>query len=197
MRRRKTEPNYFEAFKTDLPKGTLDRITIDVKGTGRNTLSLIDETVRLRDEWSRKNSREYDQVWAVFDKDSFQSNQFNSAVFKARALYSPIQCAWSDEAFELWYMLHFDFVQDAMSRTQYKSRLEKALSTRMGHSFEYRKNDPEIYSLLKKFGSEAQAIAWARKLKDQYEDENFAAHNPCTWVYLLVIELRKLMDDRG
>ncbi|MEC3879226.1 RloB domain-containing protein [Parapedobacter sp. 10938] len=39
----KTEPNYFEGLKGDLPKGVLTHYRIDIAGTGRNTLSLIDE----------------------------------------------------------------------------------------------------------------------------------------------------------
>lgn len=189
----KTEPLYFEAFKADLPKGALD---IDIEGEGKNTQSLIEAVVRIRDMREKMSGRIYDQVWAVFDRDSFPPQNFNSAIFKARGCSPEIRCAWSNEAFELWYLLHFEFYQDAASRRQYQERLEQDLTRRMGKPFKYRKNDPQMYALLKEFGNLDQAILWAIGLRDGHSGENFADHNPCTLVYLLVQELQSLADPK-
>jgi hypothetical protein len=43
-----TEPNYFEAFKNDLPKAILDVYEFKIEGTGFNTLSLVAEAERAR-----------------------------------------------------------------------------------------------------------------------------------------------------
>jgi len=112
----KTEPLYFEAFKNDLPKGTLDNATIDIEGEGKNTLSLIESAIKIRQKKERARGRVYDKTWAVFDRDSFSPQHFNNAIFKARDANPQILCAWSNEAFELWYLLHFEFYQDAASR---------------------------------------------------------------------------------
>ncbi len=185
----KTEPLYFEAFKNDLPKGFLDNATIDIEGEGKNTLSLIEEVIKMRERKEQASGRVYDKTWAVFDRDSFLPQNFNSAIFKARDANPVIFCAWSNEAFELWYLLHFEFYQDAASRHDYQARLEKAISQRMDASFNYTKNSPDMYQLLKKWGSQQQAIAWAERLEQWHNGENFADHNPCTLVYKLVKEL--------
>jgi hypothetical protein len=80
----KTEPNYFEAFKQDLPKGILTTCRIDIEGTGRNTQSLVDEALRLKAIQEQETNRPIDKLWTVFDKDSFIAKDFNNAV-------SPVQ----------------------------------------------------------------------------------------------------------
>lgn len=182
----KTEPLYFEAFKSDLPKGVLDSVRIDIEGEGKNTLSLIEEIIQLRKRKEKASGRAYDQTWAVFDRDSFLPQNFNNAIFKARDAQPEIQCAWSNEAFELWYLLHFEFYQDAASRHDYQARLEREISKRMGVPFRYAKNSPEMYQLLKTWGNQEQAISWAERLEQWHEGENYADHNPCTLVYQLV-----------
>ncbi|MBK7334993.1 MAG: RloB domain-containing protein [Saprospirales bacterium] len=123
---------YFEAFKADLPKGVLENTTVEIEGEGKNTLSLIEEIKRIRDRREKTSGRPYDQVWAVFDKDSFSAQNFNAAIFKARDCVPEIRCAWSNEAFELWYLLHFEFYHAAISRDLYKEKLEQAISKKMG-----------------------------------------------------------------
>lgn len=188
----KTEPLYFEAFKNDLPKGVLENSIIEIEGEGKNTLSLVERVIKMREKRERASGRSYDQTWAVFDRDSFSSQNFNNAIFRARAAEPEVFCAWSNEAFELWYLLHFEFYQDAASRDDYQGRLEKAISQKQGSPFKYAKNDPEIYNLLKEFGDQQQAIAWAENLEALHHGEKFADHNPCTLVYKLVRELTSL-----
>ena len=97
----KTEPNYFKSLKNDLPLESLNVIDMTIEGTARNTTSLIDYII----DYKKKSNREYDSVWAVFDRDSFTPHQFNGAIEKSKA--NGIKCAWSNQAFELWYLLHF------------------------------------------------------------------------------------------
>ncbi|MGB5926947.1 MAG: RloB domain-containing protein, partial [Cyclobacteriaceae bacterium] len=47
----KTEPNYFESLKSALPKGVLELANIDIDGTGKNTLRIIEEAEKLRDKY--------------------------------------------------------------------------------------------------------------------------------------------------
>jgi hypothetical protein len=185
----KTEPLYFEAFKNDLPKGVLENAIIDIEAEGKNTLSLIDEVEKIRKRREKDTGLTYDRTWAVFDRDSFPPQNFNNAIFKARDATPEILCAWSNEAFELWYLLHFEFYQDAASRHDYQARLEKVISQRMGAPFKYTKNNPDMYPLLKKWGNQQQAVTWAEHLDQWHPGENFADHNPCTLVYKLVQEL--------
>ena len=177
----KTEPNYFESLRKELPVGVLN---IEIEGTGRNTSSLVDYTIKIRG----KSIKNYDKVWAVFDKDSFPNKNFNDAIAKAEA--NNINCAWSNEAFELWFLLHFQFVNNAMNRDNYKAYLEREIKRKTGNKlYKYKKNAKDTYLLLEKYGDKNQAIIWAKELKNLYSDQKFHTHNPCTLVYKLIEEL--------
>lgn len=186
----KTEPNYFKAIKDTLPRGVMQ--FIEIQGEGRNTLTLIEEAIKIRERENSLNGKYYDQTWAVFDRDSFPDQNFNNAINKGEGVKDKVNCAWTNEAFELWYLLHLEYVNAPMSRGDYKPRIESWLSQKTGKPFTYAKNRPDMYNILHEFGNEAQAILWAEQLEGNYEDYEFANHNPCTKVHKLVIELNKL-----
>ena len=138
-----TEPNYFRAFKLS---------SVQVEGTGKNTLRVVEDAIRFSE------GAAYEQVWCVFDRDSFPAQQFNAAIQKAKR--AGFSVAYSNEAFELWYLLHFDFHTAALSRRLYADKL----SERLGRS--YKKNDPTIFEVL--LPRQERAIANARKLLTGY-----------------------------
>ena len=179
----KTEPNYFRAFPKKAGRLVFD---IELEGGGISTLKVVEKAIDLRNASSQK----YDRVWAVFDRDSFKASSFNSAILKAKA--SGIECAWSNEAFELWYLLHFHNRVTAMSRDDYKNAIEAAVNDKIKKSkkqFQYRKNDPDMFTLLNGFGRQDLAIRWAKDLSENIDGEKFADYNPNTQVYKLVEEL--------
>jgi len=191
----KTEPLYFQKLKAELPKGALEVTDIDIVGTGRNTLSLIEEAQRVRAKKEKLNHKVFDQVWAVFDKDDFPNYQFNTAIEKAENAKEPIQCAWSNEAFELWYLLHFEYLQSGVGRATYLKKVQEHIRKKSGNSnFAYRKNDEAFYALLQRYGNEAQAMRYAEKLESIYHDNNYATHKPSTRVHKLVKVLRALAE---
>lgn len=63
-----TEPSYFEKFR-------VPSATIEIVGKGYNTVSLVNEAMRLY----KSSNAEYDQVWCVFDKDDFSPLSSNTA----------------------------------------------------------------------------------------------------------------------
>lgn len=132
-------------------------------------LSLVQEAVRLQEE-AIDRKQPYVQVWCVFDKDSFTNEQFNQAIQLCNT--KRIRYAYTNEAFELWYLLHFDYLDTGLSRDQYKNKL----TNRIGQ--EYRKEDPLIYSLLQKLGNEKLAIRWAKDLR-RYHFKRDGKHDPC------------------
>lgn len=179
----KTEPNYFEAFKA-INGGTIV-YDIDVRGLGQNTTDVVDKAIEL------KNKGDYDRVWAVFDKDSFSANKFNGAIIKAQN--NGIDCAWSNEAFELWYLYHFMNRVTAMSRTEYKRALSEAVNNSPQYKkrkvYEYAKNDKDNYRIMTTYGSMENAIRFAEAKSRDYTDQRYATHNPCTMVFKLVRQL--------
>ncbi len=191
----KTEPNYFEGLKQTLPAGVLTTCQIDIHGIGANTLSLVKRAKKIKDTIENTSGRMVDKLWVVFDRDSFTPDSFNNAIHSCQKSKSKIHCAWSNEAFELWYLLHFHFYNTAMSREDYKSFIEENLRPHLGKNYRYQKNSELMYSLLNKYGDQNQAIKWADDLSKLYEGQtNYADHNPCTLVYKLVEELAGLQN---
>lgn len=189
----KTEPNYFRGLKEDLPKGVLTYFQIDIEGTGRNTQTLVDEALRLKLAYEKENSRPIDRLWVVFDRDSFSANNFNSAIQRCRDSNPEIGCAWSNEAFELWYLLHFHFYNNGIGRSDYQGLIEGNLRPLLGENYQYEKNSEEMYILLKTYGNQEDAIRNAKRLTANFEGrQDYANHNPGTMVWRLVEELMGL-----
>lgn len=173
----KTEPNYFKA----LVKGRNSQVlTATIEGEGANTKSLIDIVIKKRNS----SPIHFDVVWAVFDKDDF--TDFNEAIEYAKS--NGINAAWSNEAFELWYYLHFQFLDTQVNRHQYIEMLTREIR-KIQPSFEYRKNDEGMYKLLTAIGNQEQAIKNAKALEKRFDGVDYASHKPCTTVYQLVEEL--------
>ena len=180
----KTEPNYFKA----LVQGSMSDVRKeDIQGVGMGTVALIKETKAIKHDLERKNNMQFDRVWVVFDKDDFED--FNQAITMAEGL--GYGSAWSNEAFELWYCLHFAYLNTGISRADYITMIENALKNKSGNNnFIYTKGNRDIYSLLQKYGDENMAKKHAEKLRKSFNNTNYAAHNPCTMVDKLVDELQ-------
>lgn len=187
-----TEPNYFEGLKQDLPKGVLTSYQIDIEGAGMNAQSLLNEALRLKSEYE-KNQGRIDRLWVVFDRDSFSASNFTNAIQRCKENKAEIGCAWSNEAFELWYLLYFQYYENAMSRKDFKGLIENNLKPFLGEDFRYEKNSEQMYAWLKKHGSQEDAIRNAKRLAERFKGrQDYARHNPCTTVGVLVEELLKL-----
>lgn len=167
----KTEPNYFNGFR-------VKSATIKVEGLGANTISLVRKAIQLAKEDS------FDQVWCVFDRDSFPTGNFNAAI--ALAKRNDIKVAYSNQSFELWYLLNFNYYQTAITRASYISRLHDLL----GHRYE--KNSATIYEELK--DRQQIAIDNAKRLLNEYKEAVPEQNDPSTTVHCLVEELNKFID---
>lgn len=166
----KTEPNYFRSFR-------VPREVAEIKGLGDNTLRIVEAAVALKQEG------EFEHVWCVFDRDSFKKSYFNAAFFLAQK--NQIKIAYSNESFELWYLLHFNFYNTGISRKQYGTLLDKLL----GHKYE--KNSREIYSEI--LHLQHTAIKNADRLLNSYTPIDPESNNPSTTVHLLVMELNRFL----
>ena len=166
----KTEPNYFKSFR--VPK-----VVIDMQGLRENPSRLVESAKKL------KSQDEFDQVWCVFDRDSWTEQDFNNAIKNANS--QDFGVAYSNEAFELWYILHFEFLNAGIPRSD---QLDK-LTSRFGRKYE--KNSETIYDEL--IDKQDIAIKNAIKLLNSYEPCNPVKDNPSTTVHLLVEELNKFI----
>jgi serine/threonine protein phosphatase PrpC len=168
----KTEPNYFKSFR--VPKKV-----VDVHGLGENPSKLVKSAKELNDQ-----DGDYDQVWLVFDRDSWTPQDFNSAISSAKS--AGFKIAYSNEAFELWYILHFEYLNTPTSRQDYGAKLTKLLGRK------YEKNSENMYNQL--LNKQHSAIENAKRLLKQYSRHNPEKDNPATTVHLLVKELNKFIS---
>ena len=173
---KETEPNYFRSFRVP------GKVEVLVKGYGRDPNQLLIEAKKLLEkEKQAKKWQKGDQVWCVFDRDSWKEKEFNKAIIDTKE--EGFNVAYSNEAFELWYILHFEYLNTPIPRKEYCKKLSKLL----GH--EYEKNSVNMYDKL--FNKIETAIKHAEKLYAQYNHRNPAKENPSTTVYQLVKELKK------
>jgi len=180
----KTEPNYFKALRRRLPRET---VKVEIQGEGANTLSLIERVTSKREKIERSSGIPIDYTWVVFDRDSFPADHFDNAIHKGNA-YN-VDAAWSNEAFELWYLLHFQERITAMSRTEFESVLTKHLGET------YLKNDTQMYEKLEEKGDQGAAISRAERLRTQHTIVPPSRANPCTHVDRLVAQLNRHLKD--
>jgi hypothetical protein len=186
----KTEPTYFRSIiNQHRLNGAVEdgrRLQWDVEGAARSTLTLVERAASMQ----RPGADRYDEIWCVFDKDSFKDEDFDNAIKKTED-HRFLRSAWSNEAFELWYVLHFQYLDTApagaggTARSYYQHRLTELLREHYGRD-RYAKNDPEMYVLL---GSERLqgAMRNARKLLACWHD-GVPCHKrkPATTVHVLV-----------
>lgn len=173
----KTEPNYFRRFPV------AEVFDVEVIGAGRNTDSLVEYAMARRDQ-AETDGQPFNEIWCVFDRDSFTAQNFNRALQLARNEH--IRTATSNEAFELWYLLHFNFCDAGITRDTYGERLSRVLGQ------PYAKNMPNIYELL--IPKQPTAIRNATNLLNRYSPWNPAQHNPSTNVHHLVERLNALAE---
>lgn len=186
----KTEVNYFNDKKEEIAEIIRrQNIKIEVKGKGRNTESLVDYALSYIKENRLDSSYEY---WLVFDRDSFDKT-FNSAILRAKK--NGLHVAYSNVSFELWYLLHFSYLNTAIGNKEYNEKLNKAFKKLTGNkTFIYDKSTKGVYNLIK--GEETVAIKRAKKLAREHEREkSYLKKNPCTAVYLLVERLDKFKNE--
>ena len=162
----KTEPLYFSGFRLS---------NVKVIGCGYNSDSLVSHAVYLKKQ-AIKNGEPYDQIWCVFDRDSCSPENIINAFRIANQ--NEIHPAFTNEAFELWYLLHFNFYDSALSRNQYSDKLTESLG------FKYRKKTHDMYDRL--LPLQPNAIRNAIALLGRYSQSNPERDNPSTTVHHLV-----------
>jgi hypothetical protein len=128
----------------------------------------------------------YSQVWCVFDRDSFPLKNYVVAFELAQA--NTIKLAWTNGAFELWYLLHFDYIDSAISRKDYAKKLSQ-------RGLKYKKADHRFYEKIK--DKQDAAIKNAKKLERYWNEASRKfpeRENPSTNVHKLVEFLNELAD---
>ena len=184
---KKTEPYYFRSFEMMQIKQSYV-FEVECDGGGINTMTVVDKAIEMKTK-AEEEHKAFDAVWVVFDKDSFDDATFDNAI--NRAASNGIGCAWSNEAFELWYIYHFENRVTAMSRKEYKAAITRHIRNGGLKDFTYEKQNNQMRKLIKEYGGdEAQAIKYAESQAATFTDRRYHTHNPATMVFKLVRLLR-------
>ena len=178
-----TEPEYFKSF----PVRTDTRV--EAIGLGMSRTALVKDVIRRK----RKNEDKDLEIWVVFDRDIRYENQvqdnqdFNNAIYLAKK--NNINCAYSNDCFELWFLLHDEYLETEMHRTQIYSKLSDKLELnyeKNGKGEDFAKN------LYKTFIDRLPyAFRNAKKLHLSHSNKEYHLQNPCTTVYKLVEALNE------
>ncbi len=118
-----------------------------------------------------------DVIWCVFDCDDNTDAMLHSAVVQARR--EGYHIAFSNPAFEIWFLYHFTTPTVAMDNTTVIRQLRQP-----GRLENYEKHQ-DVYNLLKAL--QMQAIQRAeQRLRELGEQKLIRNSNPCTTVVELV-----------
>lgn len=179
----KTEPQYIESLIDYANKSTAESpLKYKVEGVGRNTETLVKWVQNFFDcteeLYAKKQGIPYAKTFVLFDKDSFGNHQFNNAIAMAEQRgYIPI---WSNECFELWYLLHFYLYSSNNGREAYFKRLSELL----GVSYD---KAGDVFGAIHTPNNLSKAMYNAKKLNDDSCCEKSASKRvPCTQMFKVI-----------
>lgn len=174
-----TEPEYFNSFR-------LTSANVKAIGKGMNTISLVKEAIAIRDI-EKKRSRNYDQCWVVFDKDDFSDGDFNAAIQMAQA--NGFHVAYSNQAFEFWFLLHFNLYQGTIHRNRYAEMLTHLLGFKYGKA---KGDSVKVFNVI--YPRTRMAIDNAKNVLKAFDGSNPAKEESSTTVHQLVEQLLQFIE---
>jgi len=189
----KTEPLYFDGLAKHIEEifGSgvdVKKPIIETCGEGKCTVSLVHAAGKIVNQAHIM----YENVWIVFDKDDF--DDFDEAIDLAKKL--GFKTAWSNQSFEYWLYLHFDYMVSALHRNDVVKKLDEKFKDLGVRENGYEKNLPNIFELVTTYGSLKTAISNAKRVEKTYREGTAPSRCwPCTKVHDLILELKPFLDD--
>lgn len=144
---------YLEAFP-------FDRAIVQVATEGGcgETLSVVNRGLALRAE-ALKAGTPFVETYCVIDRDDHPEDRYRSA-FEVANQFNDLHVIWANEAFELWYLLHFQYLDAGLRRDLINEKLSERLES------SYDKADASIYERL--LSRQSVAIKNADSLKKEH-----------------------------
>lgn len=179
-----TEPDYFNSINSII------KINKENESRGITKYNFLEKTIPVDPKQMAKiviktinsSSIHLDEVFVVFDKDSFKDDNFDNAIKMIQDLngkhddtcFIPL---WSNQCLELWFILHFEYLQAQLERTDYFSKMKTYLKLK-----KYKKNIKDIKDLIALNGGKISfAIENAHKLLDMHKEKtSFSDKFPAT-----------------
>ena len=186
-----TEPEYFKSF----PVNTETKV--EAIGIGRSKTALVEKAIELLSkDQLLKRQKNYDadrQLWVVFDYDI--RREVNEAFDYNRAIElahkNGLRVAYSNDSFELWFVLHSRFHNTAVTRNEFYEILSAVLNCNYQEEGKTKSFSQSLYHIF--LPTQKIALQNAERLHLQYQNTAYHEQNPCTTVYLLVQELNKCL----
>ena len=186
-----TEPAYFGAIKDIINKRYPEKIHLDVSGEGDNTINLFEKAKLL----AGNNSNVYKHVWIVYDTDDFPADHVDCVLqlcVENSTEETTFHAVWSNQCIELWFLLHFSFMQSDIHRTEYWPKLTEHLK-QIGAG-EYTKNRKDMYQILYPYLD--YALGNAKRLNALNDGKLPSKAAPGTKVYELIEVLKPYLAER-
>lgn len=108
-----TEPQYFSAIRDVINRKYRGRIQLDIHGEGKNTVSLFEMAKR----YLQQSAIVYKHIWIVYDTDDFPQDAINKTAelcAQSSNEETKYHAIWSNQCIELWFLLHFCYLQTDM-----------------------------------------------------------------------------------
>lgn len=191
----RTEPLYFKGLQKLICEkigGRVDVVevpVIDICGEGCSTGKLIEAT----DQIVKDAKVMYQNVWVVFDKDDFAD--FDQAIKEGED--KGYKIAWSNQSFEYWLYLHFNYSDSALHRDAWNEKLNEIFKQYDLGEGRYKKNYENIYELVNTFDGVNTAIKNAKRRLASFDKNKCrpSEYNPGTSVYELVEVLKGYLEE--
>ena len=192
---KRTEPYYFSGLKKLIVEkiggmvNVVEIPSIDIHGEGSSTGKLIEITEQLVKEAKIL----YQNIWVVFDKDDFED--FDQAIQEGRN--KEYHVAWSNQSFEYWLFLHFDYSDSALHRDVWNDKLDEIFREHGLGNGSYQKNYEDIYNIVNRNDGVNTAIKNAKRRMADFDSDRDkpSEFDPGTTVYQLVEELKSYLDE--
>lgn len=185
-----TEPLYFETMKNIINRSYPGRIQLNVHGVGNNTLSLFQKAKQM----VAASANSYKHVWVVYDTDDFPTNHINKTAqlcVDESTDETTYHAVWSNQCIELWFLLHFSFIQSDLHRRSYGPKLSEILTAQgLG---KYEKNRTDMYRILYPYMD--AAILNAQKLDRINSGKPPSEAAPGTKVHILAEKLKPYLSE--
>lgn len=184
----KTEPNYFESIKLKINEKYKNRVSLDIRGSGNNTVGLFEDAKKIIEGNQKQLS--YKHVWIVYDTDDFPNDKIDSVPELCKR-NSTLDCQyhaiWSNQCIELWFLLHFGYYQSDLHRDDYFPKLDKWLKNI--DAGKYEKNRDDMFLVLEPYMDDAIKNA-VRLQEEQNGDKSPSNSKPGTKIYELIEKLK-------
>lgn len=170
-----------------LDKFPYDRALVQIESEGGcgETLSVVERAITLRTEAIRAGSP-FVEIFCVIDRDDHSAERYRRA-FEVAHRFNDLHVIWANEAFELWYLLHYEYLDVGLHRDHLNRNLAERIGTR------YDKADDSLYVRL--LHRQAVALRNAARL-EKYNGASVTSwlENPSTNIHVLVRLLNKLAE---